>query len=451
MFRNKDNMVRSVRKTCADLVVGLDVGTTKICTIVSAKTPVGMEILAVGSSVSKGLKKGIVVDIEEATKSIIASIRDAEEGIRKIRGFSGYPAEDRERIRIDSVYVGIAGGHIKSFNGYGVIGIRERKISEKDIERLMDTASASYVPIDREVLQIIPSGFSIDGSNGITDPSGKKGKVLEARVHIVTGAIAPVQNLIRCCEAAGVKVTDIILEPVASAEAVLSSREMEVGTLMIDLGGGTTDIALFKDGQLRHTASIAVGGNHITNDIATGLNLSVEEAEMVKKAYGLIGPDQILSEIVYLRCEELFSLIKKEVAAFSGYKNKETLPHYIKSVVLTGGTSLLKGIDRVAEDVFGRPTRIGIPGVVIEDDLKNPIYSTGIGLVRFGWRLRDARTRPIRIGGHHLKVSSESERLCSSKSKDLTEASPVRNSSRAVWAHPMVFDRMKEWVKGFLK
>lgn len=432
-----------------DMVIGLDIGTTKICTVVSANTPKGIEILAVGSSESKGLKKGIVVDIEEATRSVIASLRDAEA---------------QGRIKIDSVYVGIAGGHIKSFNGYGVIGIRERKITENDVERLIDMASVSYVPVDREVLQIIPSSFSIDGSNGFADPSGKRGRLLEARVHIVTGAIAPVQNLIRCCEAADVRVEDIILEPIASAEAVLSSREREIGTLMIDLGGGTTDIAIFKDGQLRHTASFAVGGNHITNDISTGLKLSIDEAEKVKKAYGLMGPDQVLSEIVYLRCEEIFNLIKKEVTAFSGYKKKEVLPPYIKGIVLTGGTSLLMGIDRVAEEIFGRPTRIGIPEMgtpknqrffgdpadVIEDNLKNPIYSTGIGLVRFGWRLRDGKEISDRIEGYPLKASNRSERKSSNKSKDLLEACLTETSSRTLWGPSMVFDRMKKWVTGFL-
>ncbi|MFN3480877.1 MAG: cell division protein FtsA, partial [Thermodesulfovibrionales bacterium] len=256
-----------------DVVIGLDVGTTKVCVVAGSKTTKGLKVLTIGSSASRGLKKGIVVDAEDTTKSIVMALKEAE---------------DRGRIKIDSVCVGIAGGHIKSFNGYSVLEIREREVAENDIERLIDMAAVAYVPIDREVLQIIPT-FSIDGVNGIIDPLGKKGKRLEAKVHIITGAITPVQNLIRCCEEAGVRVADIVLEPVASAEAVLSKEEKDMGTLMIDLGGGTTDIALFRDGALRHTASLAIGGNHITNDIATGLDLTIDEAEKVKRACGLVG------------------------------------------------------------------------------------------------------------------------------------------------------------------
>lgn len=378
-FRNRSQL--------SDVVIGLDVGTTKICVVAGSKTTTGLKVLTIGSSESKGLKKGIVVDVEDTTKSIVMALKEAE---------------DRSRVKIDSVYVGIAGGHIKSFNGYSVLEIREREVTETDIERLIDMAAVAYVPVDREVLQIIPS-FSIDGVNGIIDPLGKKGKRLEAKVHIITGAITPVQNLIRCCVEAGVRVADIVLEPVASAEAVLSKEEKDMGTLMIDLGGGTTDIALFRDGVLRHTASLAIGGNHITNDIATGLGLTIDEAEKVKRACGLAGTceeidngsvalshyrtaalSHYISEIVYLRCEELFSLIKKEIVTFSGYKNTEKLPPYIKRVVLTGGTSLLKGIDRVAEKTLGRLVRIGIPEDVTDRDLKNPIYSTGLGLVKLG-------------------------------------------------------------------
>lgn len=364
----------------SNLVVGLDVGTTKICAIIGRVKHSELEILTVGSAESKGLKKGIVVDVGEATTSISKALKDAE---------------DNGKVKIDSVYVGIAGGHIKSFNGYGVIGIRERRVTETDVERLIEMASAVYVPVDREVLHIIPTGFSIDGINGIVDPLGKKGAMLEARVHIVTGAITAVQSLISCCEAAGVKVADIVFEPIASAEAVLSKEEKEMGTLMIDLGGGTTDVAIFIGGILRHTASFPIGGNHITHDIAIGLGITMEEAEQIKlkiEDWRLNdlnhqinkSPDQHLTTIVYLRCEELFSLIKKEIIVFSGYKSREDLPPYIKSVVLTGGTSLLKGIDLVAEKILGRPTRIGIPEGVTDNSLKNPIYSTGVGLVRLG-------------------------------------------------------------------
>lgn len=408
------------RPLTSDTVAGLDVGTTKICLMVGSSAG-GLDILTIGTSESRGLKKGIVVDIEEATKSIIMALKEAE---------------GRGRVKIDSVYVGIAGGHIKSFNGYGVMGLRDREVTENDVERLIDMASVAYVPVDREVLQIIPSGFSIDGVNGIVNPVGKRGGRLEARVHIITGAIAPVQNLLRCCEAAGLRVADIVLEPIASAEAVISDEERDIGTLMIDIGGGTTDIAIFRDGILRHTASIAIGGNHITNDIAVGLGLTIDKAEKVKKAYGLglksnfeIDLDDgdrvssnLLSEIIYLRCEELFSLIKKEIITFSGYRNRERLPSYIRRVVLTGGTSLLRGIDHLAEKVLGCDVRIGIPEDVTKGELKNPIYSTGLGLVKLGLRSR---------------LMSE------------IEVSRQRDGLQAI-NHLGVFERMKDWVKGFL-
>lgn len=424
-YRRSDAIPRLQSQHRSDVVIGLDVGTTKICVIAGLKTAKGLKVLTVGSSKSKGLKKGIVVDVEATTESIVMALKEAEE---------------RDSVKVDSVYVGIAGGHIKSFNGYAVLEIRERKVAASDIERLIDMAGVAYVPVDREVLQIIPSGFSIDGVNGIVDPVGKKGKRLEAKVHIITGAITPVQNLIKCCEEAGLKVADIVLEPVASAEAVLTIEEKDVGTLMIDLGGGTTDLALFRDGVLRHTASLAIGGNHITNDIATGLDLTIDEAEKVKRAYGLVGPcddidieskvplSSLLSEIVYLRCEELFSLIKKEIVTFSGYKNAEKLPPYIKRIVLTGGTSLLKGIDRVAEKILGRQVRIGIPEDVTDKDLKNPIFSTGIGLVKLGLRSGDKNTR---------KALPSTNWIREIKSTDLIK--PVN-----------VIEKMKDWVTDFL-
>jgi len=419
------------------LTIGLDVGTTKICVMAGMKTQKGVKIMAVGSSASRGLKKGIVVDMEETT----ASIRKALE-----------EAEDRGKIKIESAYVGIAGGHIKSFNGYGVMDIREREIKGEDISRLIDMATATYVPVDREILQIMPLGFSIDGTNGIINPLGRKGRRLEVKVHIVTGAITPVQNLIRCCEAAGVRVADIVLEPIASAEAVLSDKEKEDGTILIDLGGGTTDLAVFREGILRHTSSLAIGGNHITNDIATGLGITIGEAEELKKAYGLkekkeiildgrgkFSPE-ILSEIIYLRCEELFSLIRKEIITFSGYRNRDKLPSYIKGVVLTGGTSLLQGIEDIAEKILSLPVRIGIPADITDNNLKNPIYSTGIGLVRFGQG--------------YSKVSHGSEGV-KSENKGRHRL-PLRNSLKdsAHRLQPLtffkVFDRMKDWVTGFL-
>lgn len=366
-------------------VVGLDIGTTKICAIAGKEKTGRVEFISVESSPSYGLRKGVVVDMDLTVNSIKETLRKTEE---------------KTGISVRSAYIGIAGGNIKGFNAYGAIGIKGGEIKKDDVSRLMDSAGAVYVPVDREVLHIIPAGFRLDGRNGIMDPVGMHGKRLEVNAHIVTGSLASVQSLIRCCEAAGVEVADILFESLASAEAVLSRGEKEAGVILIDIGGGTTDISVYRDGVLRHTAVLSIGGNHLTNDIAVGLAVPHEEAEKIKKIYGCawmelqdrneiqnsvdrelrLGAAQMkyLTEIIQARTEELINLVKKEI---------EAVPYCssVLSVVLTGGSSLLLGLRELTADIFKLPVRIGVPEDIADSGLVNsPVYATGVGLVRYG-------------------------------------------------------------------
>lgn len=408
-------MSAEIDRNPGDFAVGLDVGTTKICAIAGTREEGKIRIICVGSSPSFGLRKGIVVDAGLAACAIKGALKKAEDAM-------GRP--------IASVIVGIAGGHIKGFSGYGAIGVKGGAVREEDVDRLMDSAGAVYVPVDREILHVIPSSFRLDGNNGIKDPVGMSCERLEARVHIVTGSVTSVQNLIKCSEMAGVDVADIVLEPLASADAVLRADEKERGIALVDIGGGTTDIAVYRDGALRHTAVLALGGNHITNDIAVGLGIPAEEAERLKKAYGytMTGitderrdmevrdtegqmtkvPVRHLFEVIQPRCEELLSLVKKEAC------NTTT---QVCSVVLTGGTSLLRGIDVMAGSVLGCPSRIGVPGNIINGELlKSPEYATGVGLLHHGLNIREAQSEVL-------------------PPRQLTSSS--------------IFERMKFWVKEY--
>jgi cell division protein FtsA len=374
-------------------IVGLDVGTTKICAVVGEVVNGELEIRGVGTAASKGLRKGVVVDIESTVESIKNAVKTAE-------SFTG--------VEINAVYVGIAGSHIKGFNSYGAVGIRGKEVTCKDIERVIDSAKAVYVPLDREVLHVIPAGYILDGQDGIRDPSGMMGVRLEAKVYIVTGAVASVQNLLKCCEKVGLEVVDIVFEPLASAEAILTDDEKELGVAIVDIGGGTTDIILYKNGCLRHTSVLAVGGNHFTNDIAVGLRVSVSEAERVKKSFGFAITTMVddseeidiiqagqgrkilrryLSEIIQPRTEELLDLIKGELRSCSGYDIAST------GVVFTGGGSLLEGLDRMAEALLGLPVRLGFPKDLegCKDIINNPMYATGVGLVLYGLETESSR------------------------------------------------------------
>jgi cell division protein FtsA len=368
------------------VVVGLDVGTTKICAVVGELVEGELEIRGVSTSASTGIRKGVVVNIESTVESIKNAVKTAE----SITG-----------VEINAVYVGIAGGHIKGFNSYGAVGLRGKEVAYMDVERVIDSAKAVYVPLDREVLHVIPTGYILDGQNGIRDPVGMMGVRLEAKVYIITGAVTSVQNLLKCCEKVGLEVADIVFEPIASAEAILTDDEKELGVAIVDIGGGTTDIILYKDGSLRHTSVLAIGGNHFTNDIAVGLRVSVSEAERVKKSFGSAATSMVsdseeidiiqagqgrkilrrcLSEIIQPRTEELLDLIKGELISCSAYDIAST------GVVLTGGCSLLEGLDRMAEAVLGLPVRIGFPKDIkgCKDIINSPMYATGVGLVFYG-------------------------------------------------------------------
>jgi len=376
-----------------NIIVGLDVGTTKICAVVGELIEGELEIRGISTSASTGLRKGVVVDIESTVESIKNAVKTAE----SITG-----------VEINAVYVGIAGGHIKGFNSYGAVGIRGKEVAYVDVERVIDSAKAVYVPLDREVLHVIPTGYILDGQNGIRDPIGMMGVRLEAKVYIVTGAVTSVQNLLKCCEKVGLEVVDIVFEPVASAEAILTDDEKELGVAIVDIGGGTTDIILYRDGWLRHTSVLAIGGNHFTNDIAVGLRVSVSEAERVKKSFGSAATSMVsdseeidiiqagqgrkilrrcLAEIIQPRTEELLDLIKGELISCSAYDIAST------GVVLTGGCSLLEGLDRMAEAVLGLPVRIGFPEDIkgCKDIINNPMYATGVGLVLYGSDTKSGR------------------------------------------------------------
>jgi cell division protein FtsA len=405
----------------SEFAVGLDVGTTKICALSGIRDGQRTKIVSVGSSPSYGLRKGMVVDAGLAADSIKRALKNAEEAAG---------------IKIRSVVVGVAGGHIKGFKGFGAIGVKSRMVREEDVDRLMDSASAVYVPVDREILHVIPAGFRLDGNNGIKNPVGMSCERLEAMVHIVTGSVTSVQNLVKCCEMAKVRVADIVLEPLASADAVLTSEERERGVVLVDIGGGTTDIAVYRDGVLKHTAVLALGGNHITNDIAVGLGVAAEEAERLKKMHGYAvkgivdeqgelevkGVDEgmrtlpvsYLFEIIQPRCEEIMTLVQKEIALASK-EAAQFLPR--ASVVLTGGTSLLKGLDAMAGSILRLPVRIGIPSKVVNENLVNgPEYATGVGLVQYGLDQREQQE------------DTESQ-------KQLTPGS--------------IFERMKYWAKEY--
>ncbi len=388
--------VRKKRKN-NNIVAGLDVGTTKICAIVGEVVADGIDILSIKTHPSEGLKKGVVIDEQAASNSI-------KEAIFKLKDDIGFP--------IKEVYVGIAGSHIKSFSARGDIKINSRKITKEDVQRVINSAKDVDIPIDREILQVIPTDFVVDSRGGIKNPVGKRGLILGAEVYIITGAISFVQSLIRCCEKAGLNVLDIVLQPIASAEAVLLDSEFKTTTALIDIGGGTTDLAVYKDEWLRHINIWGIGGNHFTNDLSIGLNISFSEAERLKKSVGLwknnedmeievVSKDGKLKnikgksvmEILEARAEELIELIKKEIDGLS--KNNVD----VRNVVLTGGGSLLAGIDELAEKMLLKSVRLGKPGyleephkeVLTDNEFSSPIYSTGYGLILYGSKLIDQK------------------------------------------------------------
>lgn len=367
-------------------IFGLDVGTTKVCAVVGEVLEGGLELRGIGTSPSTGIKKGVVINIEPTVESIKKAVKEAE-------SLTG--------VQIDAVYVGITGVHIKGFNSYGAVGIRGEEVTPLDMERAIESARAIYIPLDREVLQVIPTGFVLDGEDGIRNPVGMAGVRLEAKVHIITAGVSSVQNILKCCEKAGLEVIEIVFQPFASAEAVLTDDEKELGVAVVDIGG-TTDIVLYRDGRLRHFSVLPIGGNHFTNDIAIGLRVSMSEAERLKKSFGcaltsMVDKDEMidivqagqerkiparcLSEIIQPRAEELLDLIKDELQSSSGYDIAST------GIVLTGGGSLLAGLGRMAEAVLSLPVRQGYPDCVngCRGNINTPVYATGIGLVLYGF------------------------------------------------------------------
>jgi cell division protein FtsA len=372
----------------AEIIVGLDIGTTKICAVVGEVRPDGIEIIGMGSHPSEGLRKGAVINIEHTVNSIKEAVEEAE---------------TMAGCEISAVYSGIAGGHIKGFNSHGVIALKEREVTKKDIDRVIEAASAVAIPMDREVIHTLVQEFIVDDQDGILDPLGMSGVRLEAKVHIVTGAVTSAQNIVKCANRAGLDVCDIILEALASSEAVLSKEERNLGSALIDFGGGTTDMAIFSRGAIKHTSVLALGGDNLTYDIAIGLRTPKLEAEKIKIKYGcglssLIRKDesievpgvggrkartlsrQILGEILEPRVEEILSLIYGDLAQ-SGHEGT------IRSgVVVTGGSAELPGITEMAEQIFNTPARVGYPQGIggLVEVVNKPMYATAVGLVIHG-------------------------------------------------------------------
>ena len=378
-----------------ELVVGLDIGTTKICAIVGEVTNEGIDVVGIGTHPSKGLRKGVVVNIE----STVTSIRKAVEEAELMAG-----------CEITSAYAGIAGGHIKGLNSHGIVAIKDKEVGQRDVDRVIDAAQAVSIPLDREVIHVIPQQFIVDDQDGVRDPVGMSGVRLEAKVHIVTGAVTSAQNIIKCCNRAGLNVNDIVLQQLASSESTLSSDEKELGVVLLDIGGGTADIAIFSRGSIAHTAVLSLGGNQLTNDVAVGLRTPSHEAEKIKQRYGcctagIVHKDetievpsvggrnprvlsrQILAEILEPRMEEIFTLVQQEIVR-SGYEDM-----IAAGIVLTGGTSLLEGAAELAEQIFNLPVRRGTPRGIggLVDVVRNPMYSTGVGLVQMGSSSRETK------------------------------------------------------------
>jgi len=393
------------------LIVGLDVGTTKICVVIAEIGPMGgLDVVGVGASPSRGLRKGVVVNIDWTVEAIRKAVAEAEQ-------MAG--------VEVSSVYAGVAGGHIRGINSRGVVAVsgRNREVSPSDVERTLEAAKAINLPQDREIIHVLPQAFLVDDQDGVREPLGMSGVRLEVEVHVVTGAVTSVQNVVRSVNRAGLTVQDIVLEPLASAEAVLSADEKELGVLLIDIGGGTADAALFREGAIWHTAILPLGGDHITNDIAVGLRTPTADAEDLKKRYGcaltsLVREDetievpsvggrkprqlsrQILSEIIQPRVEEIFTLVARELSR-GGFQDAATA-----GVVVTGGTSIMEGVPELAEQVFDLPVRVGVPSALggLADVVRSPIYATGVGLAVYGARGRSPARGPFDAGDGRLFV-----------------------------------------------
>jgi len=407
------------KRSDRSLVVGLDIGTSKVVALVGEMQPDGsIEVVGLGSHPSRGLKKGVVVNIESTVQSIQRAVEEAE----LMAG-----------CEIHSVYAGIAGSHVRSLNSHGVVAIRDKEVTHADVEHVIDAAKAVAIPADQKILHVLPQEFIIDGQEGIRDPIGMSGVRLEAKVHIVTGADSAAQNIVKCVQRCGLTVEDVVLEQLASSYAVLTEDEKELGICLVDIGGGTTDLAVFSNGAIRHTAVIPIAGDQVTNDIAVSMRTPTQYAEDIKVRYAcalsqLANPDesievpsvgdrparrlarQTLAEIVEPRYEELYGLIRDEL-------RRSAFEEIIAAgIVLTGGSAKMEGAIDLAEEIFHVPVRLGLPQQVkgLAEAVQNPIYSTGVGLLLY------ARENTLGHGG--------------------SRALPTNMSG--------VLERMKSWFQG---
>lgn len=389
------------------IIVGLDIGTSKVVALVAEVDADGqIEIIGMGSHPSRGMKKGVVVNIESTVQSVQRAIEEAE----LMAG-----------CQIDSVYVGIAGSHVRSLNSHGIVAIKDGEVIEADLERVLDAAQAVAIPADQKILHILPQEYVIDNQEGIREPLGMSGVRLEAKVHLVTCAVNAAQNIEKCIKRCGLSVDEVILEQVASSYSVLTDDERELGVCMVDIGGGTSDIAIFTEGSIRHTGVIPIAGDQVTNDIAMALRTPTQYAEEIKIKYAcaltqLASVDetikvpsvgdrpprdlsrQSLAEVVEPRYDELFTLVQAELRR-SGFE--DLIP---AGIVLTGGTSKMEGVVELAEEIFHMPVRIGAPSRVkgLTDIVRNPIYSTAVGLLEYGAvhsRQSNARSRSAQSDG----------------------------------------------------
>ena len=406
-------------KSEKELIVGLDIGTSKVVAIVGEVQDDGeLEVIGFGSHPSRGLKRGVVVNIEATVNSIQRAVEEAE----LMAG-----------CEIQSVYTGIAGSHVRSLNSHGIVAIRDREVGRSDVERVIDAARAVAIPADQRILHVLPQEFIIDGQEGIRDPIGMSGVRLEARVHMVTGAASAAQNIVKCVQRCGLEVEDIVLEQLASSHAVLTDDEKELGAALVDIGGGTTDIAVFHDGAIKHTAVIPIAGDQVTNDIAISLRTPTQYAEEIKIKYAcalsqLANTDetievpsvgdrpprrlarQTLGEVVEPRYEELFTLISNELRR-SGFEEM-----IAAGIVITGGSSKMEGAVDLAEEVFHMPVRLGLPQYVrgLGEIVRNPIHATGVGILLYA----------------------------QNKGEEQAAETTVRGNVREIW------ERMKTWFQG---
>jgi cell division protein FtsA len=451
------NNPKTINQNNNDIVVGLDIGTTKIIALVAKRgeNPDSLHILGIGIAESEGLNRGVVVNIEKTVRSINKVIQQAEQ---------------QSGIKIENVIVGIAGDHIESFKTRGIIGISSptQEISEDDVERLLEETKKVSIPSERQIIHVIPQEFYIDGQDGITEPIGMNGVRMEANVHVVTGLKTAIRNLYTCVERAGLKVQDVILEPIASSYSVLSHDEKEVGVALIDIGGGTTDIAIFEENVIRHTSVIGIAGRQVTDDIRKGLGIIHTEAERIKRENGHAFGESIMSDdvimipgiagrnpieinkstlcsIIQPRMEEIFEFAMEEIVK-SGYADRLGA-----GIVITGGNTLLNGTDALANEIFGKPIKIGIPAGItyngLGPEVESPIYSTAVGLANY------SLVNTYKSSKIDLKQNNESSKAENKSKYDDTAEVEVKEEKKTK-ADESKYKKNKEkisWWDRFLK